>query len=71
MPRGSIYTTIMELGLQNHNGDGLLRAIEDENGVLTINFTDPKGSLYPYSRYLGLKGSMYPYSRYLGLKVAI
>ena len=22
-PRGSIYTTIMELGPQNHNGDGL------------------------------------------------
>ena len=24
IPRGSIYTTIMELGPQNHNGDGLL-----------------------------------------------
>ena len=24
LPRGSIYTTIMELGPQNHNGDGLL-----------------------------------------------
>ena len=24
MPRGSIYTTIMELGHQSHNGDGLL-----------------------------------------------
>ena len=25
-PRGSIYTTIMELGPQNHNGDGLFGA---------------------------------------------
>ena len=27
LPRGSIYTTIMELGPQNHNRDGLLGLI--------------------------------------------
>ena len=31
-PRGSIYITIMELGPQNHNGDGLLGA----NSIIVV-----------------------------------
>ena len=38
MPRGSIYTTIMELGPQNHNGDGLLGA----NSIIVM-YMDPLG----------------------------
>ena len=37
-PRGSIYPTIMELGPQNHNGDGLL----GPNSVVVGNM-DPLG----------------------------
>ena len=38
LPRGSIYTTIMELGPQNHNGDGLLGA----NSIIVVDM-DPLG----------------------------
>ena len=37
-PRGSIYTTIMELGPQNHNGDGLL----GPNSIIVV-YMDPLG----------------------------
>ena len=37
-PRGSIYTTILELGPQNHNGDGLLGA----NSIIVV-YMDPLG----------------------------
>ena len=37
-PRGSIYTTIMELGPQNHNGDGLL----GPNSIMVV-YMDPLG----------------------------
>ena len=37
-PRGSIYTAIMELGPQNHNGDGLLGA----NSIIVV-YMDPLG----------------------------
>ena len=36
--RGSIYTTIMELGPQNHNGDGLL----GPNSIIVV-YMDPLG----------------------------
>ena len=35
-PRGSIYTTIMESGPQNHNGDGLL----GPNSIIVV-YMDP------------------------------
>ena len=38
LPRGSIYTTIMELGPQNHNGDGLL----GPNSILVV-YMNPLG----------------------------
>ena len=38
IPRGPIYTTIMELGPQNHNGDGLLQA----NSKIVV-YMDPLG----------------------------
>ena len=38
LPRGSIYTTIMELGLKNHNGDGLL----GPNSIVVV-YMDPLG----------------------------
>ena len=38
MPRGSIYTTIMELGPQNHNGDGLL----GPSSIIVV-YVDPLG----------------------------
>ena len=38
-PRGSIYTTIMELGPKNHNGDGLL----GPNSIVAV-YMDPLGS---------------------------
>ena len=38
IPRGPIYTTIMELGHQNHNGDGLLGA----NSIMVV-YMDPLG----------------------------
>ena len=37
-PRGSIYTTIMELGPKNHNGDGLL----GPNSIMVV-YMDPLG----------------------------
>ena len=37
-PRGSIYTTIMELGPQSHNGDGLL----GPNSIRVV-YMDPLG----------------------------
>ena len=37
-PRGSIYTTIMELGAPNHNGDGLL----GPNSIIVV-YMDPLG----------------------------
>ena len=37
--RGSIYTTIMELGPQNHNGDGLVGA----NSIIVV-YMDPLGT---------------------------
>ena len=39
-PRGSIYTTIMELGPKNHNGDGLL----GPNSIMVV-YMDPLGKL--------------------------
>ena len=39
VPRGSIYTTIMELGPQNHNGDGRLGL----NSTIVV-YMDPLGS---------------------------
>ena len=39
-PRGSIYTTIMELGLQNHDGDALL----GPNSIIVV-YIDPLGML--------------------------
>ena len=39
-PRGSICTTIMELGPQNHNGDGLLEL----NSIIVV-YMDPLGIL--------------------------
>ena len=36
--RGSIYTTIMELGPQNHNGDGLL----GPDSIIVV-YMDPLG----------------------------
>ena len=38
IPRGSIYTTIMELGLKNHNEDGLL----GPNSIMVV-YMDPLG----------------------------
>ena len=38
--RGSIYTTIMELGIKNHNGDGLLGS----NSIMAV-YMDPLGQL--------------------------
>ena len=38
IPRGSIYTTIMELGPQNHNGDGLL----GPHSIIVV-YMDPLG----------------------------
>ena len=38
LPRGSIYTAIMELGHQNHTGDGLLGL----NSILVV-YMDPLG----------------------------
>ena len=38
LPRGSIYTTIMELGPQKHNGDGLLGL----NSIIVV-YMDPLG----------------------------
>ena len=38
-PRGSIYTTIMELGPKNHNGDGLL----GPNSIMVV-YVDPLGN---------------------------
>ena len=38
-PRGSIYTTIMDLGPQNHNGDGLL----GPKSIIVV-YIDPLGS---------------------------
>ena len=38
LPRGSIYTTIMELDPQNHNGDGLL----GPNSIIVV-YMDPLG----------------------------
>ena len=40
IPRGSMYTTIMELGPQNHNGDGL----SGPNSIIVV-YMDPLGSL--------------------------
>ena len=40
LPRGSIHTTIMELGPQNHNGDGLL----GPNSIIVV-YMDPLGYL--------------------------
>ena len=37
-PRGSIYTTIMELGPKNHNGEGLL----GPNSIIVV-YMDPLG----------------------------
>ena len=39
LPRGSIYTTTMELGSQNHKGDGLLGP-----NSITVVYMDPLGS---------------------------
>ena len=39
-PRGSIYTTIMEFGPQNHNRDGLLVP----NSIMVV-YMDPLGIL--------------------------
>ena len=38
LPRGSIYTTIMELGPKNHIGDGLL----GPNSIMVV-YMDPLG----------------------------
>ena len=38
-PRGSIYTTILGLGPQNHNGDGLL----GPNSIVVV-YMDPLGT---------------------------
>ena len=38
IPRGSIYTTIMELGPKNHNGDGFL----GPNSIMVV-YMDPLG----------------------------
>ena len=38
LPRGSIYTTIMELGPQNHNRDGL----SVPNSIMVV-YMDPLG----------------------------
>ena len=37
-PRGSVYTTIVELGPQDHNGDGLL----EPNSIIVV-YMDPPG----------------------------
>ena len=44
-----MYTTIMELSPQNHNGDGLL----GPNSIIVV-YMDPQGYLGPYIRGLGL-----------------
>ena len=55
-PRGSIYTTIMELGPQNHNGDGLLGT----NSIIVV-YMDPLGQrskgLWVRRRVWGLLGT--------------
>ena len=38
LPRGSIYTPIMELGSQSHSGDGLL----GPNSIIVV-YMDPLG----------------------------
>ena len=48
MPRGSAYTTIMELGPQNHNGDGLL----GPNSIIVV-YMDPLGC-YQLVKYYDL-----------------
>ena len=45
IPRGSIYTTIMELGPKNHNGDGLL----GPNSIMVV-------SMDPLGLYMGSEG---------------
>ena len=49
LPRGSIYNTIIELGAQNHNGDGLL----GPNSIIVV-YMDPLGwcALSPVFRAL-------------------
>ena len=44
-----MYTTIMELSPQNHNGDCLL----GPNSIIVV-YMDPQGYLGPYIRGLGL-----------------
>ena len=44
LPRGSIYTPIMELGSQNHSGDGLL----GPNSIIVV-YMDPLGKQFRYS----------------------
>ena len=55
-PRGSIHTTIMELGPQNHNnGDGLL----GPNSIIVV-YMDPLGSgnhIIHYYTYLWSVGN--------------
>ena len=49
-PRGSIYTTIMELGPQNHNRDGL----SVPNSVMAV-YMDPLGFNASVNRYTEMK----------------
>ena len=63
----------MELGSQNHSRDGLLGPTSimvvymDPLGYIALKpcilgyCSIPKGSVYPYSRYLGLKVAIYYY----------
>ena len=51
-PRGSIYTTIMELGPKNHNGDGL----SGPNSIMVVDL-DPLGSLPRGSKVVPFWGS--------------
>ena len=49
IPRESIYTTIMELGSQNHNGDGLLGL----NSIIAV-YMDPLGLRWDAQTKVGL-----------------
>ena len=40
-PRGSVYNTIMELGPQNHNKDGLL----GPNSIMVV-YMEPLGNVH-------------------------
>ena len=54
-PKGSMYTTIMDFGPKNHNGDGLL----GPNSTMVVYTLDPK-TLNPKPTYMDPLGTWPP-----------